>query len=432
MMMREGTGRPGGLQCAIVLMFALLGCARSDDSPPISTAGVRPGIDVLLEDSLALVQNARVGLITNQTGIAGDGRTTALALASAPGVRLVALFSPEHGFRGTAAPGESIADTVEATTGLPIRSLDGRTGGSLPIRSLYGDTRKPTRAMLEDIDVLVFDIQDVGARYYTYLWTMALAMQAAAEQGKRFIVLDRPDPIGGDRMGGNVLDTAFASFVGLYPVPMRHGLTAGEMARLINTEYHVGANLTVVPMKGWRRADWFDTTGLQWVAPSPNMPDLESATSYPGTCLFEGTNLSVGRGTVRPFQQIGAPWLEAGSVVSRLEDMQLPGVRFEAVEYTPASPADAKYDGVAIHGIRFIVTDRRLYDPVSTAVSVLIGIRSVQPGLLEFDAGFDRLAGTDQLRRSIEHGTSASTIIAGWQADLAKFEVLRRRYLLYD
>jgi uncharacterized protein YbbC (DUF1343 family) len=431
--MREGIRRSIGLQLGIVAMIAvLLACAKSGDASRPITSRLRPGIDVLLEDSLAIVQNVRVGLITNQTGIAGDGRTTAQALAAAPGVRLTALFSPEHGIRGTAAPGELIADTVDAVTGLPLRSLDGGTRGQVPIRSLYGDTRKPTPGMLEDIDVLVFDIQDVGARYYTYVWTMALAMQSAAEQGKRFIVLDRPDPIGGDRIGGNVLDPAFASFVGLYPVPMRHGMTAGEMARMVNAEYHVGADLTVIPMKGWRRADWFDATGLTWVAPSPNMPDLESAASYPGTCLFEGTNLSVGRGTGRPFQQIGAPWLDAVSLTSKLNAMQLPGVRFESVEFTPATPGDAKYDGVAVHGIRFVVTDRGLYDPVATALSVLIGIRTEQPGLLEFNAGFDRLAGTDQLRRSIEGGRSAAAIVAGWQADLAKFEALRRPYLLYD
>jgi len=430
--MREGTRRHGGLQYAAVAMAAVLACAKTEDSAVPAMARVRAGIDVLLEDSLALVQNVRVGLITNQTGIAGDGRTTAEVLASAARVRLIALFSPEHGIQGTAAPGERIADTVDVTTGLPIRSLDRGTGRATPIRSLYGDTRKPTPAMLEDVDVLVFDIQDVGARYYTYVWTMALAMQSAAELGKRFVVLDRPDPIGGDRIAGNVLDPAFASFVGLYPVPMRHGMTAGEMARLINAEFNVGADLTVVPMKGWHRSDWFDATGLSWVAPSPNMPDLESAASYPGTCLFEGTNLSVGRGTTRPFQQIGAPWLDATSLTPVLDALQLPGVRFETVEFTPASPGDGKYDGVRLNGIRFIVTDRGLYDPVATALTVLISIRTAQSGALEFNNGFDRLAGTDALRLSIERGMSAQSIVDGWEADLAKFDTLRRRYLLYD
>jgi uncharacterized protein YbbC (DUF1343 family) len=286
--------------------------------------------------------------------------------------------------------------------------------------------------MLSDVDVLLFDIQDIGSRYYTYVWTMALAMQAAAETGKRFVVLDRPNPIGGVNVQGNVLDSAFASFVGLYPVPMRHGMTAGELARMINSEYRIGADLVVVPVRGWQRSQWFDDTGLPWVPPSPNMPDLESAAHYPGVCLFEGTNLSVGRGTDRAFQQIGAPWLDADTVLTELQTVSLPGVRIEAVQFTPRSPADDKYDAVAARGIRFQVTDRTTYDPTRTAAAVLLAIRKVHGDMLTFrDAGFDRLAGSSQLRRDVLAGTRLDDIVRAWAVENEVFVARRRPYLLY-
>src|SRR5690606_25114023 len=258
---------------------------------------VRLGIDVLMAQGAGALEGMRVGLITNHTGRDAQGRSTIDLLHGHPRIELVALFSPEHGIRGTARPGERVSSGRDEETGLPIHSL-------------YGETREPTAAMLEGLDALVFDIQDVGARYYTYVWTMTLAMQAAARHGLRFVVLDRPNPIGGELVQGTVLEPAHATFVGLYPVPMRHGLTAGELARLANEEFGIGADLEVVRMEGWRRSQWWDETGLPWTPPSPNMPDLESATHYPGTCLFEGTNLSVGRGTSAAFQQIGAPWLD--------------------------------------------------------------------------------------------------------------------------
>jgi uncharacterized protein YbbC (DUF1343 family) len=286
--------------------------------------------------------------------------------------------------------------------------------------------------MLEDVDVLIFDIQDIGARYYTYVWTMALAMRAAAEHGRAFIVLDRPNPIGGVRVDGTVLDPAFTSFVGLYPVPMRHGMTAGELAMLVNTEFGVNADLTVIPARGWSRTAWYDATGLPWVPTSPNMPSLESAAHYPGTCLFEGTNLSVGRGTAEPFRHIGAPWLDADALVARLAAFALPGVTFDTTTFTPASPGDDKYDGEVLRGIRFTVTDREMYDPAATAVVVLEEIRALHPDSFQFrDAAFDRLAGTDRLRLDLVAGVPAMTIVAAWSAPLDRFLAVRQRYLLY-
>ncbi len=391
------------------------GATTAVDSP----GPVRLGIDVLLADDAAILRGRRVGLITNHTGRNADGASTIDLLHEHPAIELVALFSPEHGIRGTAEAGERVESGRDERTGLPVHSL-------------YGETRAPTAAMLEGVDVLVYDIQDIGSRYYTYVWTMALAMRAAAHHGIPFVVLDRPNPIGGELVQGNVLEPEHASFVGLYPVPMRHGLTVGEMARLVNAEFGVGADLTVVPMEGWRREMWFDLTGLPWTAPSPNMPSLESATHYPGTCLFEGTNLSVGRGTPLAFQQIGAPWLDHEALVRRLDAYGLPGVRFEAVTFTPERPGDGKYGGVAVRGVRFVATDRDRYDPTRAAVAALIEIRRLHPDRLEWrGAHFDRLAGTERLRGRIEAGASLDEITADWEAQTAAFARLREPHLLY-
>ncbi|HEX7118085.1 MAG TPA: DUF1343 domain-containing protein [Longimicrobiales bacterium] len=400
------------------------GAAPPDDgrgalADSASAGRVRLGLDVLLAGDAAALRGRRVGLITNHTGRSASGESTIDLLHRHPAFELVALYSPEHGIRGAAEAGEKVESGRDARTGLPVHSL-------------YGATRKPTPEMLEGVDVLVFDIQDIGARYYTYVWTMALAMQAAAENGLPFVVLDRPNPIGGAQVQGNVLDPEYATFVGLYPVPMRHGLTAGELARLLNGEFAIGAELIVVPMEGWRRDAWFDETGLQWIAPSPNMPSLESATHYPGTCLFEGTNLSVGRGTPIAFQQIGAPWLDHETLARRLNDYALPGVRFEAVVFTPERPGDGKYGGESVRGVRFIATDRDRYDPTHAAVAALIEIRRLHPDRLEWRAShFDRLAGTAALREQIVAGASLEEITAPWAEQLAAFRHAREQYLLY-
>lgn len=388
------------------------------DAESSARADVLPGIDVLLGGDLSAL-SGRVGLITNHTGLTADGRSTIDALYEHPQVDLVSLFGPEHGLRGEAEAGEHVES-----------GRDGRTG--LPIHSLYGETRQPTPEMLEQIDVLVFDIQDIGTRYYTYMWTMALAMQAAASADKRFVVLDRPNPVGGRLAQGNLVDSTQLSFVGLYPVPMRHGLTVGEMARWVNAERGVGAALTVIPSAGWHRDMWHDDTGLLWIAPSPNMPDLESATHYPGTCLFEGTNLSVGRGTPIAFQQIGAPWLDAESVTQRLNALALPGVRFEATTFTPENPGDGKFGGETVPGIRFIATDRTLYDPARAGIAALVEIRAVHGDGLTFrEAHFDRLAGSTRVRESILRGASLDEVTAGWDAQAARFREATEQYRLY-
>lgn len=377
------------------------------------------GIDVLAAGGYESLRGMRIGLITNQTGVDRTGVSTIDRLHAAPGVELVALFSPEHGIRGQADPGELVSDTIDGPTGLVVHSL-------------YGETRRPTDDMLRGLDVLVFDIQGAGARYYTYQWTMALAMSAAAAAGIEFVVLDRPNPVGGAAVQGNVLDPEFATFVGLYPVAMRHGLTGGELARLLNDRFEVGARLEVVPMRGWERRMLFDETGLSWIAPSPNMPTPMTALHYAGLCLFEGTNLSVGRGTSRPFEQIGAPWLDAVALVEWLRAQRLPGVEFQVVRFTPERPGDGKFDGQEVAGVLFVATDRQAYDPTRTAVAALSGLGAIHPERLEWiEEHFDRLAGTDELRLALQGGAPWTEIVASWEVQESGFRSLREPYLLY-
>lgn len=397
-------------------------------------ATVRPGIDVLLADSSHLIDGRRVGLITNRSGVGRDGTSSIDLLHGYADAELTALFAPEHGIRGTEAEGSAIDDAIDEGTGLPIYSL-------------YGETRAPTPEMLAAVDVLAFDIQDIGARYYTYVSTMAYAMEAAGRAGVPMIVLDRPNPIGGLTQGP-VLDPAFATFVGLYPVPVRHGLTAGELARLYRGAFGVEVELHVVPAAGWSAERWFDETDLPWIAPSLNMPSLESATHYPGTCLFEGTNLSVGRGTPTAFQVLGAPWLDGEAWVAEIAAVagaeeaagaeaaagiaRLPGVEIRAVAFTPESPSDGRFRGEEISGIRLTVTDRSAYDPVRTAVAALLAARRLSGDAWEWRVRhFDRLAGSDGLRLAIDRGAPLDEITSQWAADVAAFETLRRPYLLY-
>ena len=408
--------------CFILL---LLSCSRPDaqlDPSLYQDEGdgfdaIRPGIEVLLEDSLHLVEGRRVGLITNQTGVDASGRSSIDRLYEHPSVELVALFAPEHGIRGTADPGETVADDVDAQTGLPIHSL-------------YGSVRSPTPEMLDGIDVLLVDYQDIGARYWTYASTMTLAMEAAAEQGISVVILDRPNPIGG-AVQGNVLDPTFATFVGRYPIAMRHGMTPAELAAYYRGEFSIDVELHTVPAEGWRRDMPFAETGLPWIQPSPNMPNVESATHYPGTCLFEGTHLSVARGTEAPFQQVGAPWLDGEALAEAMNDYGLTGVRFEPVRFTPNAPSDGKFDGVEVEGVRLVATSPE-YDPTHAAAALLVEARRMsgtQWGWLQ--AHFDRLAGTDRLRQAIEAGAGLEEIRSGWRDDLDTFKRVREQYLIY-
>jgi uncharacterized protein YbbC (DUF1343 family) len=409
---------------------AVAACAPGSGGPEAAAQGasytgeaafdrVRPGLEVLLSDSLHLVAGRRVGLITNHTGIDAQRVHGIDRLHDHPEVDLVALFAPEHGIRGAVEAGVRFESDVDPGTGLPVYSL-------------YGTTRKPTPEMLEGIQVLLFDIQDIGTRYYTYVYTLALAMEAAGEAGIPLVVLDRPNPIDGVLVQGNLLDPAFASFVGMYPLPMRHGMTPAELARLYRDAFGVQVELHVAPLDGWRREMRFAETGLPWVAPSPNMPDVESAMHYPGTCLFEGTNLLVGRGTPIAFQQIGAPWLDGEALAAALTARGLAGVRFEAVRFTPSAPGDGKFSGEEVRGVRLIVTDPTVYDPTEAGVALLIETRAASGANWTWNPShFDRLAGTEALRLGIERGDAADALMAGWMDARSAFHVLRTPALLY-
>ncbi len=395
-------------------------------TPARVPAQVRPGIAVLLADSTRLVRGKRVGLLTNQTGVDQAGRRDVDLLRAAPGVRLVRLFSPEHGFRGTADQ-PALANAVDSATGIPIYNL-------------YGVAHAAERAFLDSLDVVLVDLQDIGARYYTYVGTAVLLMQAAARSGIPVVVLDRPNPLGGDVVQGNVRERSAPAetLIGFLPVPMRHGMTLGELLRLANDTLHIRARLTVVPVAGWRRAMYFDATGLPWISPSPSMPDLESALHYPGTCLFEGTNLSVGRGTGIPFLMIGAPWLDAPAVLRLLRETgkgkreALNGVALVADTATPHAPSDGKYEGVRLNVIRLRVTDRRIYDPTHAAVALLATIIAVHPDSLTFAAAhFDRLAGGPALRTALLAHRAPSTIWRAWEQPLERFRRARGKYLVY-
>jgi uncharacterized protein YbbC (DUF1343 family) len=399
----------------------LLGCAAApppaQDAGAARSAAVRPGIDVLLTDSLHLVRDRRVGLVTNQAGVDADSVSDVVRLRAA-GVRLAALFSPEHGFRGAADPGASVASSVDSATGLPIYSL-------------YGRTSAPTAEMLEGIDVMLVDLQDVGARYYTWLFTTIEVMKAAGARGVDVVVLDRPNPIGG-RVQGNVLEGAHITAVGQLEVPMRHGMTLGELARLAVADQGIGVELQVVPTAGWTRDLPFERSGLPFVPPSPNLRRLESLHHYPGSCLFEGTNLSVGRGSSAAFEQVGAPWLDTAAVLARVRRAGLPGVAFHGVEFTPVRPGDGKYADTLVRGIRLEMTDPASYDPTAAAVHLLSAVRTVHPDRLGWiPAHFDRLAGTRRLREAVEAGEDPAGVVAGWGAELERFRERRRGALIY-
>lgn len=403
-----------------LVLLGLWGCCLSCAARPAmgpAPAQVRPGIDVLLSDSIDLVRNRRVGLVTNQTGVDADGISDVARLRAA-GIRIVALFSPEHGFRGAADPGAAVASSIDSATGIPIYSL-------------YGRSSAPTDEMLRGIDVMIVDLQDAGARYYTYLATTVEVMKAAARVGAPVMVLDRPNPIGG-LMQGDVLDPNFASTVGLLAVPMRHGMTLGELARLAVADLRLQAALTVVPVAGWRRSQPLDDTGLPFVPPSPNLRSIESLFHYPGLCLFEGTNLSVGRGSDAPFEQIGAPWMDTSAVLAAIRRAKLPGVRFRGVQFTPVRPGDGKFADTLVSGIRLEVTDRSTYDPTATAVHLLAAVRTLQPDHLTWiPAHFDRLAGGPELRTAIQMGVDPKEIVRSWQEPLQHFRERRRGSLLY-
>jgi uncharacterized protein YbbC (DUF1343 family) len=403
---------------------------------------IRTGLDVLLDSQPDRLRGRRVGLITNPTGVDARLRSTVERFRAAREFELVALYGPEHGVRGNAQAGEFVDFFRDEHWGLPVFSLYGQAL-KLPEHPLAdidakmrefdtqatGKTVDP--AMLRGVETLVFDLQDVGTRVYTYVATMAYGMQAAAAAGIPFVVLDRPNPIGGEIMEGPLLEyPRHSSFIGLYPVPLRHGLTAGELARLFNAEFLPRpCDLSVVPMEGWRRADGFAATGLPWVIPSPNIPTPETTLVYPGMVLLEGTNLSEARGTTRPFELFGAPWLDGFVLARELNALGLPGVRFREAWFTPTF---SKHAGARCGGCQVHVTDSAAFRPVAAVLAILTTVRRLAGGKLELHADyFDKVMGTSAVREAFERGDAWETIAAGWDAGLADFARRREPYLLY-
>ena len=386
---------------------------RVGDRGAVVETPVWTGLDVLREEGFERLAGARVGLVTNQTGRARDGATAIDLLHTAPGVELVALFSPEHGIRGL-------------MDGPVSSSRDARTG--LPIHSLYGETRRPTAEMLQRLDTLVVDLQDVGARFYTYAATMAYLLEAAVARGLRVMVLDRPNPIGGVDVEGPILDASSTGFTGYFPSPVRHGLTLGELARLFNTESGIGADLEVVAMRGWQRATWFDQTGLSWVNPSPNMRNLHQALLYPGIGAIEGSNLSVGRGTDTPFEQIGAPWIDGPELARELNTRRLPGVRAYPLQFRPDS---SRFAGELCEGVFFVVTDRAAFRPVRLGLEVAAALSRLYGDQFDLDAVARLLGSRDTLAR-IRAGDPPWEIAAGWADGEAAWRRLSVPYLLYE
>ena len=384
--------------------------------------GVVPGLEVLLSEKKVLIEGKRVGLITNHSGVDRNMRHAIELLSHTPGVKLTALFAPEHGIRGMAEAGDKVGDGIDQRSGVPIYSL-------------YGAVRRPTPEMLQNVDVLIYDIQDVGVRFYTFISTLGECMTAAAERGIPFILLDRPNVLGDTAIEGRMLDIArFKSFVGAYLIPIRYGWTLGELAGFIkdNIKKDLGKELelTVVKMKNWKRAMWYDQTGLSWIPPSPNIPSLAAATVYPGMCLIEGTNVSEGRGTTLPFEMIGAPWIDGYKLADEMNALKLPGVLFRPVSFTPTF---SKFQGQGCQGLQVHVTDRNRFQAVRTALHVLSTIRKDYPTQFQWrENSIDRLSGSDEVRKAIDQETPVDTILASWEDGLKAFDALRKRYFLYE
>ena len=377
------------------------------------------GVDVLLAEPRAILCNDSIGLATNQTGVTIGLESTLDAFHKSKEIKLRAIFGPEHGARGDIQDALDVSGHTDSYTGLPVYSL-------------YGDHRAPTGEMLDGVDALVFDIQDCGARFYTYVSTLTLCMESAVKHGVKMVVLDRPNPINGVAVEGNILEKEYASFIGQHPVPIRHGLTMGELASFINKG--IKCELTVVPMKGWRREMWFDETGLPWVQPSPNLPSLDTATVYTGTCFFEGINASEGRGTTKPFEYLGAPWVDSRKWVKSLNGLDLPGVLFRACYFTPTfwRFKDERCSGIQVH-----VTNRDVFRPVETGLYLLSTLMETHPEFrfneptYDKRRHFDLLAGTSKLREQLERGEPVADILASWETETSKYLGEREKHLIY-
>lgn len=405
----------GGL-AALTLVTSSVVMLDADAKSTPKKPKVELGVDRLMDDP-GLLAGKRVGLITNPTGIDANMTSIVDLFHNSDDFELTALYGPEHGVRGDAQAGSTISSYIDDVTGLPVYSL-------------YGATKKPTPEMLKDVDVLVFDIQDVGTRYYTYIYTMAYAMEAAAENDIPFVVLDRPNPQGGLRVEGPVLDPNYSSFIGLYPIPLKHGMTVGELAGLFNREYQIQADLEVVKMKGWKRSMLYEDTGLPFVMPSPNMPTTDTVNVYPATGLFEGTNLSEGRGTTKPFELIGAPYINAHEYAKTLNALELSGVTFRAASFTPTFSKNA---GKLSHGVEVYVTEPAKFEAVKTGIAMLKTAHDLYPNDFEFLANdfITKLTGNAYVKDMILEGASLDAIMDKVDAERDAFLPIRKDYLLY-
>lgn len=415
-----------GLGLVISLIVGLMGSGTLEGIAAEGNRGkrkVETGLERLLKMPHRL-KGKKVGLITNPTGMTADYRHGLDAMLD-KGIQVVKVYGPEHGVRGTEQAGD-----------LPGSFIDPRTG--LPFINLYGKNPDEMVPLFDDVDVIIFDIQDVGTRFYTYIYTMAYAMEAAAKADKPFIVLDRPNPLGGETVTGPILNPSFRSFVGLYPIPLIHGMTIGELALLFNSEFlpqdgGKAAQLEVITMKGWNRTMRYPDTGLPWVLPSPNMPTTDTAYVYPGTGLIEGTNLSEGRGTTRPFELIGAPYIEGWRLAEALNEENLPGVSFREAYFNPTF---SKYKDETVGGIQLYIEDPKRFSPILTGLTIIQKTRELYPEKFSWRKDgdsywIDKLTGTDQVRQQIDQGKSPKKIVQSWKIEEKSFEKQRRRYLLY-
>jgi uncharacterized protein YbbC (DUF1343 family) len=381
-----------------------------------------PGLEVLLRDSAHLVRGRRVGFVTNQTAVTSSGESGIDLLHASPDVQLVALYGPEHGLRGGVEGGVRIESGVDARTGVPVHSL-------------YGATQRPTPAMLRGVDVLLFDMQDIGARPYTFVWTMAMAMEAAAQQRIPFIVLDRPNPITG-RVEGPLMQMEMRNvgqaITGYYPVPLRHGMTVGEIARYINEEFDIGAQLTVVPVANWSAAAWFDQTGLPWINPSPNIRSLDAALAYAGLVLTEATTLTIGRGTDAPFSYVGAPWLDAARVLERLAQYDIAGVALDTTSFVPQGEGWVPFRDERVRAIRLRITDRDLFQPVWMTLVLMHEIRALHTAEFRVtNDGMTQMLGSHWARQAFDRGDDPRAIWLRWEQELGEWRALREPYRLY-
>lgn len=388
---------------------------------------VLTGADLIISKQFSLIKGKKLGIVTNHSALLQNKAHLIDSLFHMQDVKITALFGPEHGIRGDAPDGNTITHGKDSKTGIPVYSL-------------YGEIRKPTKEMLKDIDVLIFDIQDVGVRFYTYISTLFYTLQAAAENNIQVIVLDRPNPITGIKIDGPIRKDELTSFVGIAPIPVMHGMTVCELAFMFNESGLLGnnlkADLKTVKMENWKRSYYFNDCSLNWIKPSPNIPDVETTIVYPGTCLIEGTNVSEGRGTKSPFLTIGAPYINSQALIDELNKMNISGVTYTAVDFTPVDISNMannpKYEDKLCHGISINVADRNLFEPVRFGIKLVTALHSIFPNDFKFsDSRFDRLSGDKVIREKIQNNTDPEKIIAGWQNELNQFIELRTKYLLY-